>query len=99
MKKVIGIILSIFAFNSYACVGEAQLIAKVASVKTQEQSCKVMIKDMSFYLVSQVCPLFASEVTYEGLTFDKVDCEALEVGESISGVAVRLEDGSITLEQ
>lgn len=72
--------------------GEAQVIGKVASVRSVENGCMVKISQFSFYRESGVHPLFAEEVLGQEITFAAYQCEGLNPGDEISGVLVSNND-------
>ncbi len=86
-----------------ACVGEAQLIAQIATVeKVSMNSCKAFIdpNSVTFFSESMVCPLDLSEIISEGVEVgmkDGHDC-ALESGEALNGIIVKNGAGSLSLE-
>jgi hypothetical protein len=85
------------------CLGEAQIIAKVASIKSKSlTSCSVNIDANTIvqYNVNQTCPLDIQEVLYKGVEVglnNGHDC-ALDSGDDISGVIFLNEAGTINLE-
>lgn len=104
--KTIAIILSLLSLNLSAhaqssCIGEAQIIAKVSSLqKNGLTSCRALVKDVTFYSASQVCPLDLSDVLTNGIEIglkNGHDCEVSS--EIITGVLVQSNDGTIRLDQ
>lgn len=85
------------------CLGEAQIIAKVADIKSKSvTSCSVNIDVNSIqqYNSSQICALDIDDVLSKGVEVGLVngqDC-ALNSGDSISGVLVLNSTGTITLD-
>ena len=86
-----------------ACIGEAQLIAQIATVqKVSMNSCKAFIdpSSITFYSESMVCPLDLSEIISEGVEVgikDGHDCR-LESGQDLNGIIVKNASGSLSLE-
>lgn len=106
LMKKIAIILSILSATVIAnaqssCIGEAQIIAKVARLKGDTlTSCRAYVKDVTFYAASQVCPLDLSEVLANGIEIglkDGHDCTTSS--DTISGVLVQNQAGVISLEK
>jgi hypothetical protein len=102
--------LSIVLFSMFTaqvsmanCLGEAQIIAKVAGIKSKSLSnCTVDIDFNSIkqYNTNMTCILDIQEVLYKGVEVglkDGHDC-ALDLGDDISGVLVLNTAGTITLE-
>ncbi len=85
------------------CLGEAQIIAKVANVKSKSLSnCTVDIDANSItqYNVNRTCILDIQEVLYKGVEVglkDGHDCR-FDAGDDISGVLVLNNAGQIILE-
>lgn len=91
--------LSLAANAQSTCLGEAQIIAKVASVQTGSSSCRVAVQDVSYYNESIICPLDLSEVMDQGIEVDLNDDQGCNVdSETISGVLVKTRDGKIVIE-
>lgn len=86
-----------------ACLGEAQLIAQIATVqKVSMNSCKAFIDPsaISFYAESMVCPLDLSEIISDGVEVgikDGHDC-GLESGQDLNGIIVKNAAGTLSLE-
>lgn len=104
MKRIIlGMAILGSGAMASACIGEAQLVAKIAKVeKASLISCKAYIDaaSISFYSESMVCPLDLEEVIAEGVEVgfkDGHDCR-LESGEELSGIIVKNSSGSLTVE-
>ncbi len=97
---VIFAILTLSAFANASCIGEAQIIAKVDSLKSDSMTtCRVMIKSASLYNESIICPLDLSEVMSEGIEIglkNGHDCEF--ESDVISGILVKNKAGVIYLE-
>lgn len=102
-----GLLLGLVILGSNAvataCIGEAQLIANIASVeKVSMNSCKAFIDPASvtFFAESMVCPLDLSEIISEGVEVgmkDGHDC-ALESGQDLNGIIVKNAAGVLSLE-
>ena len=92
--------LTLAANAQSSCLGEAQIIAKVAGKKTDSLTyCRVMIKDVSFYNESIVCPLDLSEVMEKGITIGLKNGHDCEVdSDTISGVLVKTKRGDIIID-
>ncbi|MEQ1722451.1 MAG: hypothetical protein ABL930_04695 [Pseudobdellovibrio sp.] len=105
MKTLLILLTLTAAITSQAnCLGEAQIIAKVKSIKSRDMmmGCTVMVSPatVSFYNESRVCPLDLSEVLTEGIEVGLVnghDC-AYNVGDDISGVVAKKAWGVLVLE-
>lgn len=104
MKIAIITLIALSAqFCSAACIGEAQIIAKVESVSYKsDETCVVMIASSSIeqYNESMVCPLDLNEVLQRGVevTSQNGHMCSYSAGQAISGVLVKDASGSITLE-
>ncbi len=85
------------------CLGEGQIIAKVAGIKSKSLSnCTVDIDANSItqYNVNQTCILDIQEVLYKGVEVglkDGHDCR-FDAGDAISGILVLNKAGQIILE-
>lgn len=97
---IIAAILSAGVFANASCIGEAQIIAKVNAIESKTiDSCRVSVKEVTFYRDSAVCPLNLSESdTIEVGMKDGHDCR-LEASETLTGVLVKNQAGEIYLEQ
>ncbi len=80
-----------------ACLGEAQIIAKIASVSKSVSTCIATVSPYSIvqYNESGVCALDLGEVLDKGII---VNC-SYEAGQDFSGVLVKDADGAISLER
>lgn len=103
--KAFAVIFSLLSLTLAAnaqstCLGEAQIIAKVAGVETDSLTyCRVMVKEVSFYNESMVCPLDLSEVMDQGIEIglkNGHDCDA--GSDTISGVLVKTKRGDIIID-
>ena len=102
--KSVAVIFSLLALslsaNASQCLGEAQIIAKVDSLKTNSMTyCRVMVKEISFYNESAICPLNVTEVLEEGIEIglkNGHDCEF--DSDTISGVVVRTKAGNLIID-
>lgn len=92
--------LTLAANAQLSCLGEAQIIAKVESVKTDSLTyCRVMVKQVSFYNESIVCPLDLSEVMDQGIEIGLKNGHDCDVdSNTISGVLVKTKRGDIIIE-
>lgn len=103
MKKL-AIISSLLFFNVIAqaqstCLGEAQLIAQVDRLQSDNAgSCKIIIKDVSFYAANQLCRLELSEIMAEGIEIGITDGQCTYSLDNVSSLVVRTEDGKIKIE-
>lgn len=93
--------LTLAANAQSSCIGEAQIIAKVAGKKTDSLTyCRIMVKEVSFYSENINCPLDRSEVMEQGIEIglkNGHDCEY--DSDSISGVLVKTKRGDIIIDQ
>ncbi|MFN3695867.1 MAG: hypothetical protein ACK4VO_00390 [Pseudobdellovibrio sp.] len=103
-KNIVVTILAILGYQqSFACLGEAQIIARVSSVVfTSATSCHIILnhEDIKHFSASGVCPLDISEVAQSEITVPAIDqgqCSAIP-GDMISGVVVKDKNGRLTLE-
>jgi hypothetical protein len=104
--KVLLIILTLTAaLTSQAnCHGEAQIIAKVESIKSRDMmtGCTVAVAPASvrFYNESRICPLDLSEVLTEGIEVGLSNGHYCPYGpgEEFSGVIVKRAWGVLELE-
>lgn len=103
--KAVAVIFSLLSLSlavnaSSTCLGEAQIIAKVESVqRNSATSCRVFVKEISFYNENITCPLDLSEVSDSGIEIGMKnghDCEY--DSDTISGVLVKNKAGVIYLE-
>lgn len=103
--KSVAVIFSLLALSlsanaQSACLGEAQIIAKVDSLNTNSMTfCRVMVKEISFYNESAICPLNVADVLEQGIEIglkNGHDCEY--DSDTISGVVVRTKAGHLILE-
>jgi hypothetical protein len=88
-------------FSAHACLGEAQVIAKVASVQTFEDygTCFVALKEARHFAENGTCPLYLEEINASGIQFQMVNEQCpLKAGDELSGVVVRTQDGTLILE-
>lgn len=103
MKFLVAALVSFVAQASMAaCLGEAQIIAKVQNNTKTHLSCVASIDASSIvqYNESMVCPLDLIEVLESGVQvglIDGHDCR-LQAGDVITGVLVKTASGSIVLE-
>lgn len=94
--------VSVFA-STPACLGEAQIIAKVSSIADKDSyDCVVHIDAASIvqYNINQICPLDLGEVLAQGVSVGLAnghDC-SYSAGDDISGVIVKKEWGTLVLE-
>jgi len=89
MKSVIASLLMLSSMSANAaCLGEAQVIAKVIEAK----DCKASLAPQSVlhFAQNQTCPLAMSDILNEGIQ----DC-TLRAGDNIRGVLVLTTDGKI----
>lgn len=97
-----ALILTTSAQAQMSCFGEAQIIAKVSEsrgVTSGRCQLTVLASDIKFYSENQLCPLSIDEVLVKGVLVraDNFQC-AVNVNETISGILVLQEDGTIVLE-
>ena len=93
--------------QAQACLGEAQIVAKVVATealpKTQKfaAGCRVFIaqKDVSFFAVNQLCLLGMGQIVEQGIVFDLTQdgqCP-LQAGETVGGILSLGQDGRIRI--
>lgn len=91
MKSVFLAMILFGVFSqAHACLGEAQLIGTVKSIKKTPLTCNVFLTADSILTPSGVCPLDEMFLAQEGISvglIDGHDC-AYNVGDSISGILV-----------
>ena len=105
MKKniLVAILAVLGSQQSFACFGEAQIIAQANEVGfTTATSCYVILNsdDIKHFSASGVCPLDFSEVVHAKIKVPAIDqgqCSA-RPGDMVSGVIVKDEKGDLTLE-
>lgn len=103
MKLVIAALFSLLSTSAIAaCLGEAQIIAKVQTNAKSLSRCVAIIDATTIvqYNENTVCPLDISEVLEKGVEVglqNGHDCR-IEAGDFISGVLVKTQAGSIVLE-
>jgi hypothetical protein len=90
------------SLNSYACNGEAQIIAKVSKVQSSNNMCLVSIHPYTirFFASSGVCPLDEQTIIQQGILLpanENGSCD-IQVDQDISGVVVMKENGQLGLE-
>lgn len=94
----ITVLLTASLTTQAQCLGEAQIIAQVASSqKTSQTSCKVQIKEVRHYAASMVCPLDLTDIMAEGITTATL-ADGSCLTEEISGVVVRTSSGDLILD-
>ena len=87
-----------------ACVGEAQIIARVTGTQLMgSNGCFVAVTPDSvrFFAPNMTCPLELSEVLQSGIEVGVRTEEycSYNVGDEISGVVTKSQDGQLTLEK
>jgi hypothetical protein len=97
MKKLLALALIGISSSAFACLGEAQLIAKIAKVeKIAGETCLAYIdtNTVQFYSPNRFCPLDLVEIANEGIVtgFYGDQCDAV-AGDTINGIVVRTESG------
>jgi len=105
MKKniIMSALVFLFGYQSTACLGEAQIIAKISRIGfTSPTTCyiKLDIEDIKHYASNALCPLDLSEVVQSEIsvpTIDQGQCSAVE-DDMISGVVVKEKSGRLILE-
>lgn len=105
MKKlaILAFLISPIGFAHAACIGEAQIIAKVSQVESDSlHYCKVRIDPSSVkhYSANMTCPLSLSDVLGSNVEVGLVnghDCR-LSTGQTLSGVIVQDAKGNLYLE-
>lgn len=105
MKKlaVFALLISPFGLAQANCLGEAQIIAKVAEVTQYTMTtCKVAVDPSSIkhYSSSMTCPLDIDEVLANGISFGYINGHDCPVGrgDSVSGIVVKDARGNLYLE-
>lgn len=84
----LSLLLSASVFAN--CIGEAQLIGQVESIKKTLTSCRVFLTRDSWLQSSLVCPIDESKLQLEGIEVGIInghDCP-YEAGAAISGIVV-----------
>jgi hypothetical protein len=104
MKRIFFILTVMMAVNAFAntnCLGEAQIIAKVAGIQKKTLlNCRVQVGAVSTYNMNQNCPLDIDEVLSYGVEVglkDGHDC-ALNSGDILTGIIVKDSAGRLVLE-
>jgi hypothetical protein len=100
MKKLIILASFLVTANSFAsCIGEAQFIGKITSIRVEaiDQGVRDCFYKMQFSLYNQsmVCPL--DEMDAMNAEIFDYDCRT-NIGDTVSGVLVKNLDGSFTIE-
>jgi hypothetical protein len=102
MKIIMAALIAFTAQASMAeCLGEAQFVAKVESVKQTAAGClaTLSIDSITHYNESLVCSLDLTEVLQKGIEVGNVNQScSYEAGQDISGVLVKNADGTISLD-
>lgn len=94
---VVAFSVAAFSQSASACLGEAQIITKVASSSAvSAETCLVKIQPASFFNESLVCPLDYATVVETGILVSASTCPASDA--AISGIVVLRADGSLVLE-
>ena len=104
MKMLIPV-LAFLAFNqAHACLGEAQIIARVTGLQKLGNACFAAVESSSirFYAENMTCPLDQAEVIQSGIQIgmknqDSQTC-TYNVGDELSGVVYKTQDGQLYLE-
>lgn len=100
--KTIAFALSALALvlttqSAQACLGEAQIITKVASATTVSPGvCLVKIQPATFFNESLVCPLDYATVVEAGVLVSAETCPAVDA--PFSGIVVLKADGTVALD-
>lgn len=95
--KYLSIVLSLLLTPAaQACLGEAQIIAKVSQVHMVGPSCHVVIEahQISHFSENMMCPLMVTDILNQGVFV--THCR-LNAGDSISGVVAKEANGNLTL--
>lgn len=91
MLKTILLTTLLFSFSAHAsCIGEAQIIGKIAEVKKSLTSCRAFLSNATSIQSSVVCPLDEGKLFSEGFEIGLVnghDCR-MEAGDEVSGILV-----------
>lgn len=104
MKKlIISFIVLLSTSSTFACLGEAQIIAQVSKVGKTMSSCRVFVNPLKirFFSMNQLCPLDINEVAAKGVEVglkDGHDC-ALDVQDDLNGIVFINSYGKIELEK
>lgn len=85
------------------CLGEAQIISKVTAIKKTMLTCQVQVtaESVSFYQMSQLCPLPLEEVITNGVEVgleNGHECR-VNLGDTLTGILVLKPTGTIEIEQ
>lgn len=102
--KVFIVLLAVVGFKAQAqCMGEAQVIAPIVSIESDNlRYCRVYIDPSKtrVYNESMVCPLDISEVVAKGVEVGLQaghDCR-LQAGDELNGIIVKTKEGTIIWE-
>jgi hypothetical protein len=102
MKVILAVSAFLMLQHAQACIGEAQFIAKVEGLQKLGKTCFVVINPASvkYYAENITCPLYLDEVVQSGVAIGMKDEETCNynVGAEISGVIVKSQDGTLSLE-
>ena len=103
--KMLFPVLALLAFNqAQACIGEAQIIARVTGLQKLGNTCFAQVDTSSirFYAENITCPLDQYEVVQSGIQIGMKSQESetcvYNVGDELSGVVYKTEDGQLHLE-
>jgi len=88
MKTLLTLII-LLAQPVLACTqSEALIVAEISEITPLENdSCKVLLGDFSYFQEHVFCPLSKEEVLSMGITLEGSNCEK-SIGDSIDGVVV-----------
>lgn len=102
--KLFVVFLTLFLSSIFAraCDGEAQIIARIETVKISMTSCKAFVDLLSvkFYAPNRFCPLDIADIASEGVEVglkNGHDCR-LEPGDELNGTVSKNKGGHLILE-
>ena len=97
MKLVVLLSVFLSGAMAQACLGEAQIIAKLSSVQQTPTACvaKISGKNVSFYSENMICPLDLVDVEKTVVVLGATCVN--QAGDEVSGVIAKTSDGSLVL--
>ena len=102
MKLILPLLFLILAQPASACIGEAQIIARVSGVQLLGTTCFAQIDPtaVKFYSANGACPLALTEILQSGVDVGlrTEDTCSMAAGDTLSGLVVKDQGGQLTLE-
>lgn len=100
---LISLMILVTVNSASACIGEAQIIAKITKIEKTMSSCRVFVNPLKvqFYAENQICPLDLSEIATHGVEVglkDGHDC-GLDTENDLNGIVFVNGYGKIELEK